>query len=452
MRSKSNLFAAFIALVFLPAMVGFIAPTDRSSGAGLLASTTNLLRGSLGMQEAQANESDTPFAAYQQGLSVLRREYAGAQIDDKKAAELTYAAIRGMLFTLNDPFTSFLDRSEWRQMRQSTQGEFEGIGAVLEPFGRDVRVVRPIPGSPAHQAGLRSGDIILSVGAHNAETGRLTGKTATMGKDINEVVALIKGPKGTRVSLTVLRKGSTTPITFTLTRRRIEPPVVQSWMRDDEAKIGHIVVNEFNEKCAPQFDRALQDLRRRGMRALVFDLRFNPGGLLEEAVEMGSRFVERGKTVVILQETAQVRREFRANGRRLVADIPIVVLINRSSASASEIVAGAIKDHSLGTLVGEATFGKGLVQTLFPLTNDTALRLSTARYFTPSGRDISNRYDDEHRPIFGTGGVKPDVQVAQSEKWEETQNFEDAEHDLQLRRAMELLRTKLAENERRAAR
>ena len=452
MQGKSNLWIGLTALVLLPALVGFIAPTDRRVDASLLASTTALLRDAFGMQEAQADETDTPFAAYQQGLNVLRREYAGAEIDDKKAAELTYAAIRGMLFTLNDPFTGFLDRSEWRQMQQATQGEFEGIGAVLEPYGRDVRVVRPIPGSPAFLAGLKSGDIILSVGTHNADTGKLTKTTPTLGKNINEVVALIKGPKGTLVTVTVLRKGSGKPISFTLTRRRIEPPVVQSWMRDDQNKIGHIVLNEFNEKCAPQFDRALQELRRRGMKALVFDLRFNPGGLLEEAVEIGSRFVERGKPVVVLQEKSRARREYRANGRRLVADMPLVVLINRSSASASEIVAGAIKDYSLGTLVGEATFGKGLVQTLYPLMNDTALRLTTAKYFTPNGHDISNRYDDEHRPIFGTGGVKPDVEVAQSEEWEETQNFEDAEHDVQLRRALELLRTKLAQAGRQASR
>jgi carboxyl-terminal processing protease len=170
------------------------------------------------------------------------------------------------------------------------------------------------------------------------------------------------------------------------------------------------------------------------MKGLVFDLRFNPGGLLTAAVEVASRFVNSGP-VVLVQEKNGRRAAIRTRRVQRYSGIPIVVLINESSASASEIVAGAIKDTKAGTLVGKHTFGKGLVQTLFPLANDTALRLTTAKYFTPSGRDINNKFDEEHRPIFNTGGIAPDIEVEQSKLWLD-QDFEDTKNDTQLARAV----------------
>lgn len=410
--------------------------------SGFRSAASDWFSGAFGVQPARAQSGAGPLEAYSEALAVLKREYSRAAIDEKKTRELTYAAIQGMLSALNDPFTGFLDPDDWLTMQQTTQGSFEGIGAVLEPYGRDVRVVRPLPGSPAFKAGLKARDIIMSVGTHDTKTGKLVRTTPTLGKGINEVVKLIKGPRGTRVTVTVLRQAAARPLTFTLTRQHIEPPVVDHWMEDQQRKIGRIVLSEFNERADSQFERAWMDLKKQGMRALVFDLRYNPGGLLETAIEIGSRFIEDGP-IVIVQEKNGRRHTIRSSSNApKLGSIPLAVLINESSASASEIVAGAIKDHGRGVLVGQHTFGKGLVQTLFPLADGSALRLTTSKYFTPSGRDINNKLDEEHRPLFGTGGIQPDVAVEQSPDWVD-QDFQDKVHDVQLKKALDVLRSKL---------
>ncbi len=347
-----------------------------------------------------------------------------------------------MLFSLNDPFTSFLDEEEWKQMQQTTRGDFEGIGAVLEPFFDDVRVVRPFEDSPAYKAGIKPKDVIFSVTNYD-DNGKKTQTRSALGKSINEVVSWIKGPRGTRVDVTVMRKGAPGPITFNLTRAHIETPIVRYWMEDDKNKIGHILLNEFNEKSAVQYDRAYAALMKQGMKGLIFDLRYNPGGLLNVAVDMGRRFVDHGPIVVIQEKNGQ-QQGLPRSSQNTRDHIPTVVLVNENSASASEIVAGAIKDNGAAILVGEHTFGKGLVQTLFPLGDNTALRLTTAKYFTPHLVDISNKYDEDHRPIFGTGGIKPDVEVKQPEEFvDQDWSDENKKNDAQLKKAIEILKTRL---------
>jgi carboxyl-terminal processing protease len=390
-----------------------------------------------------AQDEDAPITAYREALGVLKREYFGGTMDAKKNKELTYEAIKGMLFSLNDPFTSFLEPDDWKAMQQSTRGDFEGIGAVLEPFGQGTRINRPFPDSPAFKSGLRKGDTILSVASLDPSTGKPIKTVDTSRKNINEVVTLIKGPKGTKVQITVARKDTPKPLTFVMTRAHIEPPIVSSWMEDDQAKIGHIVLNEFNEKSEAQFLKHLEGLEKQGMKALVFDLRYNPGGLLNVAVDIGSHFVDSGAVVQIQEKNSPTHILRSRPSVRKLTNIPMVVLINDSSASAAEIVSGAIQDNGVATLIGTHTFGKGLVQSLYQLNDGSALRLTTAKYFTSAGRDINNKYDDEHRLIPNTGGVKPDIVVEQSEKWND-QDFDDKANDVQLKKALEILRTKLA--------
>ena len=442
MTKKRFLVPVMTALVALPMFVGFAGP-DAAEGRWNRVSRdgVRLVRNLFAMRAAHAAD-DHPYAAYREAMDALKQNYYGKDLSTAKSnRDLTEAAIRGMLYSLNDPFTSFLDKEEWDQMQQTTRGDFEGIGAVLEPFGQDVRVVRPIPESPAFKAGLKAKDVILSVDEYAGD--KKVKNRPTLGMHINDVVKLIKGPKGTKVGITVMRKGAAQPISFVITRAYIEPPTVQFWMEDDKNKIGRILLNEFNEKSDAQFARALDTLQKQGMKALIFDLRYNPGGLLNVAVDIGSRFVEKAP-VVVIQEKSGYKQPIPARGRRALKGIPMAVLINENSASASEIVAGAIKDYSAGTLIGQHTFGKGLVQTLFPLDDGSALRLTTAKYFTPKLNDINNKFDDDHRPIFGTGGIKPDIVVKNPEDFVDQDWSEDnRKFDHQLKKAIEFLRTKL---------
>jgi len=443
MRINRRILTVTSLLAALALFGGLAAPDGGAPG---------LLRGLVAIPAAHADGESEPYAAYREALDVLKNEYYGAKIDAPRTRELTYAAIRGMLFSLNDPFTSFLDPDDWEQMRQTTRGDFEGIGAVLEQMGQDVKVVRPIEDSPAWKAGIKSNDVIISVGTHHPKTGKLLKTTATLGKDINEVVKLIKGPKGTKVTVTVMRKGQSAPISFELTRAHIEPPTVRYWMEDDKHKIGHIMLTDFYEKSDAHLQKAWDALEKQGMRALVFDLRDNPGGLLDIAVDVGSRFVDRGPVVVIQEKNGQ-RQPLRVRRAQPRRRIPLVVLINGNSASASEIVAGAVKDNGTGILVGEHTFGKGLVQTIFTLSDGSALRLTTAKYLTPNLHDINNKYDDEHRMQFGTGGIKPDIEVKLPEDFDDQDwSDENRRKDVQLQKALEVLRSRLAQAGDRAAR
>ncbi len=445
MMKRKLLYPAAVALVALPMFVGFAGPDVAPGRWSRVAETSGrLVKEFLQLTSASADDS-APSISYREALDILKRDYSGAKLDAKKTKDLTYAAIHGMLGSLHDPHTSFLNATAWQQMRQSTQGSFEGVGLRLEMVAKETRVQSPIPESPAIKAGIKAGDVIIAVGTHNHRTGALVKTTNTTGLDVDEVVKLVKGPRGTKVTLTVLRKGSPQPLSFELSRAHIEPPLVTWWMEDDVNKIGHIQLSDFYETATAQFDKAFNELTRKGMKALIFDLRDNGGGLLETAIEISSRFVDPGDTVVIVQEKSGKRTQLRSrtSGRRTVK-MPLVVLINESSASASEIVSGAIQDHGLGQLVGQHTFGKGLVQTIMDLEDGSALKVTTAKYFTPNGNDINNKYDDEHRPIPNTGGVKPDIVVKQSEDY--TFDFEDKKNDTQLKKAIELLRTRLAQS------
>lgn len=436
------------ALVALPMFFGFAGPDAAAnrwdsisrSGRALWSSLVTIHASSAAVSE----EDDGPYASYDEALRILKKEYYGEPITRKKAGEMTVAAIRGMLYSLNDPYTSYMNRDEWQAMQQLNRGDFDGIGAELEPSNDVTRVSKVIPDTPASRVGLQVKDVITRVGLYSsgaAGTAALQW-TPTKGMNINDVIKIVKGPPGTRVSLGVWRKGVPKEIVFHITRAHVEPPIVRYWMEDKESKIGHIVLTEFNEKSDEQLDRAWSALEKQGMRALVFDLRYNPGGLLDVAVDIGSRFIENGPVVIIQEKNGQQQRKNVRTSLQNHRRVPLAVLVNENSASAAEIVAGAIKDNGTGKLIGKHTFGKGMVQTLFPLDDGSALKLTTARYFTSMGNDISNRLDEDRRPVFGTGGIKPDVDVTQSDLWED-QNFDDKAHDAQLQRALDVLREKL---------
>jgi carboxyl-terminal processing protease len=368
------------------------------------AQLANLLRPAVA--QAQNDELDPPDT-YQAVLNTVRAQYyPGTTTDRDKlgVTKLTYAAIDGMLASLKDPYTVFYTPKEYKDMLQEQSGNpFVGIGARLD-LTKDKRVIviEPIDGSPAARAGVQAGDIITAV----------DGK-AVFGKKLDDVIDHIRGEEGTFVRLTVERKGK--PVQFSLKRAMVNSPVVDSWMEDDASKIGYIRLLMFNEQADQQFDRALAKLEKQGMRALVFDLRDNPGGLLNIAQDIASRFIKNGPIVWVKEKSGRMSsldvEMDKHRGKLSTGSYPVVVLVNGNSASSSEIVSGAIQDSGAGVLVGTRTYGKGLVQTIIPLAGDSAVKITTQHYYTRNKNDINVKRDEEGHTVGGSGGILPNYPV-----------------------------------------
>lgn len=384
-----------------------------------------------------------PVETYWNSFNYMDRVYFGKRVDSngKKltSREMTYNAIRGMLKSLGDRYTRFLDPEDFSHMQEENRGDFEGIGAELDmQYGRTF-IRKPIKGSPAVKAGLKAGDIILKVD-----------DKLIQGMDINNVVKLIRGKGGTKVKLTIKRKDAPDPIVFTIVRGTIPITIVESKMADEPNKIGYIMLRQFNEKSDQQFDAALGDLESKGIRGLVLDLRDNPGGLLEVAVEIGSRFIENGSVVIIKQgdHLDSLDVDPRQHNHKMY---PLAVLINGFSASASEILAGAIQDHKVGTIIGTDSFGKGLVQTIINLEDGSAVSITTAKYLTPSGRDVNKV--KIHPDIV----VEPAPLEPKPRKNGNNKNPDDiilvpeGENDVQLKAAVKFLNDRLGGSQAQAA-
>ncbi len=329
-------------------------------------------------------------------------------------------AIPGMLRTL-DPHSNFLDPEEYRLLQQNQRGQYYGVGMEVMMDGPHVSVVQAFPDSPAAHAGLRRGDVIVSVDDHNVE-----------GEDSGAVADRLKGPRGTQVKVGVFRYGAPKTVSFMVTRGEISPSVVDAfWVRPG---IAYVNIKTFEAQSAGRDME--EDLRRMGednCNGMILDLRENRGGLLNEAVAVAGHFLRKDQTVVSHRGRAEPEQVFRAKIGNHGRQYPVVVLVDRNTASASEIVAGALQDHDRAWVMGESTFGKGLVQAQFPLSEDAALLLTIARYYTPSGRLIQrdyahrsffdyyyhNRQDDAQnsndvkmtdsgRTVYGGGGITPD--------------------------------------------
>jgi len=322
-------------------------------------------------------------------LSTVQDHYV-VKVDDKKLIE---AAIDGMLTSL-DPHSGFLDLEGFDELRESSRGEYGGLGLEIIPEEGLIKVVTPMDGTPAARAGVKAGDYITAV---NDES--IVGLSST------EAVKLMRGPAGSRVKITIAREGEEEPIDLNLTREVIEVQVVKARM---EGEYGVVRISQFNEETGRQTDVAVRQLvaQNPAMKGLVLDLRNNPGGLLDESVEVADVFLDGGE--VVSQRGRNPRDIVRYNAKPgdVLNGKPMVVLVNYGSASASEIVAGALQDRKRAAVVGLTSFGKGSVQTVIPLRNglDGALKLTTDRYFTPSGRSIQRT------------GIEPDLEVARDER------------------------------------
>jgi carboxyl-terminal processing protease len=307
-------------------------------------------------------------------------------------AKLVEGAINGMITSL-DPHSRYMNETAWRDMQEITSGEFGGLGIEVTMEDGFVKVVAPMDDTPAAKAGIMSGDLITSVD-----------DTAVQGLTLEQAVARMKGPINTRIRLKIMRKGTEQPIDVSIVREVIRPRRVLYHIAGGD--IGYIRISTFNEQTTEGLRKAIADISKQipkdKLAGYVVDLRNNPGGLLDQAVSVSSAFMARGEVVSTRGRTPEETQRFTARASDLIKGKPLVVLINGGSASASEIVAGALHDHKRATLIGTRSFGKGSVQTIIPLgPGKGALALTTARYFTPSGRSIQAK------------GIAPDIEVLQ---------------------------------------
>jgi carboxyl-terminal processing protease len=396
MESSKRGFALLAVVLGISAVLGGLyGPSVRATAAG-------------------SNDLQDSVKSFTRVLAIVERNYADPVDVDKSIYD---GAIPGMLRIL-DPHSNFFDPRQYSLFREEQQGKYYGVGMTVAARDNQTVVLTPFVGSPAYKAGIRPGDIILKVDAKSCA-----------GLTTIEVADLLKGPKGTTVHIALGREGWDKPIEVTVVRDEIPRPGVE-YFTILKPGIGYARVSTFNETTDSDLADALKKLDVSRLDGLIIDLRNNGGGLLNQAVGMADMFLDKNELVVSHRgRSSPERRYFALRGNQGV-EIPLVVLINGQTASASEIVAGAIQDHDRGLIVGETSFGKGLVQTQFPLTEDTALLLTTARYYTPSGRLIQRDYKnislydyhynpqpprqpevkltDTGRQVFGEGGITPD--------------------------------------------
>jgi carboxyl-terminal processing protease len=340
-----------------------------------------------GPNEAPTGELENLFSPFWEAWDIVHEDFVNQPLDD---VELMRGAIRGMLEALDDPHSSYMDPDQYRQSNIPLEGEYEGIGAWVDITGEFLIIIAPMPGSPAEQAGLQSGDQVIAI----------DGEDMT-GLDGDLVIRRILGPAGTTVRLTILREGEFEPFDVDIQRASITIPSLESDMLEND--IAYIHLFNFGENATDDLRQTLRTLLDQDPIGLIFDLRGNGGGFLGTAIEVASEFISEG-TVVIERFGDATEQVHSVTGAGLATEIPLVVLIDGGSASASEIVAGAIQDHERGLLVGETSFGKGSVQTWTPLSNDNgAVRVTIALWVTPDGRLIHQT------------GLEPDVEVLLTE-------------------------------------
>jgi carboxyl-terminal processing protease len=387
--------------------VGAIAPQMQQLGSRLFPGISTEPSGAP-VATAQPSTEEL-FAPFWQAWEVVHERFVDQPVDD---VALMRGAIRGMLEALGDEHTSYMDPDQYQQANTELSGEYEGIGAWVDTGGEYLTIVSPMPGSPAEKAGVKAGDLVVAV----------DGEDMT-GTDPSVVVKRILGPKGTTVRLTLRREGTADPIEVSVVRESILVPSVESKMLEDD--LAYVRLLTFGEDSTHDLRAALTTLMAKNPRGLILDLRGNGGGYLNTAVEVTSEFLSEG--LVLTERFGDGKEEvYRARSGGLATEIPMVVLVDAGTASASEIVAGALQDHGRAILVGETTYGKGSVQDWVTLDRDGgALRVTVARWYTPNDRQINEE------------GLKPDIEVTISE--------EDiaAGRDPQLDRAVEALQTRL---------
>jgi carboxyl-terminal processing protease len=393
-----------------------------------------LVGGFLG-RNATATASDvSDYRTFTAALGAVEANY----IDTVDSKRLVYGAIGGMLQTL-DPHSSFMDPDYYKRMRERQEGEYQGLGLTIQVIEHDINVVSLFEGTPAYKKGIRRGDIIVRIGGEDVRAWTdAQGKPLTGLALSDRAVMRLRGPKGTLVQVSLKRTGYDQPIDIQVPRDEIHIPSITASFKVN-AETGYVRLQDFAEHTDRDLGLALGDLKANGMKRLLLDLRSNPGGPLDQAIRVSNRFLPQGSLIVSTRgRVSNSDQDYVATERSDYTDIPLVVLVNRSSASASEIVSGAIQDHDRGLIVGETTFGKALVQSVYRISEGAGLALTTARYYTPSKRLIQRpwdgtfdeyqtytlkdqvemvhpatdlRYTDGGRKVYSGGGIEPDKRM-----------------------------------------
>ena len=393
------------------------------SAAGFVVLVCALVGGFFGRGALVAQDQlPEQYKVFTAALNAIEANYVGEVESDR----LVYSAISGMLQTL-DPHSSFMDPRSYAAMRERQEGRYYGLGISINVVDGDITVANVFEGSPAHESGLRRGDVIA----------RIEGEE-TKGWTTERAVSLLKGPKGTTVDISLRRAGYENLIDLAVRRDEVQIPTVTAAVMLD-ATTGYVKIGDqgFGENTDAELGRALRDLTQKGMKRLVFDLRDNPGGALDQAIKVSNRFLPRGDLIVYTRgRVANSDQDYRATENSEYLNVPMVTLVNRRSASASEIVSGALQDHDRSLIVGETTFGKALVQSVYRVAQGAGAAITTARYYTPSGRLIQRpwdgsfdeyltytyrdqdpnathkpedlKYTDGGRRVYSGGGVEPD--------------------------------------------
>ncbi len=387
----------------------------------LLVVLTLSLGGTVASKSPDGSATYEQLRLFTEVLSIVQNQY----VDEVPPKDLIYSAIKGTLRGL-DPHSSFLDPESYKDMQVETSGSFGGLGIEITLKDDILTVVSPIEGTPAYRAGLVTGDRIVKIDG-----------LSTKDMQLSDAVKRMRGKPGTKVTISVVREGWTEAKDFDIVREQIRVHSVREHMLD--GGVAYIKLRQFQEQTPHDLEQALDKAAKGGMKALVLDLRGNPGGLLTAAVEVSEKFVDDGKLVVYTE--GRVRNQnmrFTAHSKKPLSTVPMVVLLNQGSASASEIVAGALQDWGRAMVVGTQSFGKGSVQTIIPLSDGSGLRLTTAKYFTPKGRSIHGK------------GITPDIVVevpkdkdpAPKERpLPSADPLDDLKKDVQLLRALDVIKT-----------
>lgn len=323
---------------------------------------------------------------------------------------MLHGAVDGLVREVGDPYTTFMKPKENKEFRQSLNGTLQGIGAELTMREEDIVVVAPLKGSPAEDAGVLPEDIITHVDGNSIE-----------GYSLSDAVDIIRGPKGTKVILTVARESADAPVEIPIIRDKITVPSTEAELKEYEGKqFGYIGINRFAQKTTEEVRENVEEFVSQNVDGMIVDVRFNGGGYLDKAVDLTSLFLRKGKVVTVERRGGEPTVHY-VSGRPIAEDVPLVILINEGSASASEILAGALQDAGRATVIGKTSFGKGTVQEVFDLPGGTSIRITTARWLTPSGRDL------------GKEGITPDIEV------DRTREDMEAELDPQMDAALKNL-------------